>query len=58
MEKEKTKVLVSHILEYEGCGESIELGDPCYAVQSGYVDEIGEFVREDSQSQLFHIKCI
>lgn len=42
----------------EGCGEPFEGGSPAYAVQSGYIDEDGSFVRQDSQSQLFHTECI
>jgi len=42
-----------------GCGEPIEIGEPAYAVQSGYIDDDGEFVRTDAVSQYFHIgKCI
>jgi len=50
----KAKVKVSHIPECAGCGEPINPGDSCYALQSGYIDEIGCFVRVDVQSQLFH----
>ena len=55
---EEKKVKISYIPNCDGCGEPIETGGSCYAVQSGYTDEIGSFVRQDSQSQLFHIKCI
>jgi rRNA maturation protein Nop10 len=42
-----------------GCGELIRVGEPAYAVQSGYIDDDGEFVRTDSQSQIFHIgRCL
>jgi len=37
-----------------GCGKPIHKGEPAYAVQSGYIDEDGKFVRVDSESQLFH----
>ena len=49
------EVKVSHMPECAGCGEPIEPGDSCYAVQSGYIDEMGDFVRTDMESQLFHI---
>lgn len=42
----------------EGCRKPLEPGSPCYAIQSGYIDEDGTFVREDSQSQLFHTDCV
>lgn len=59
MTQEKAKVKVSHIPECSGCGEPIQIGDPAYAVQSGYIDEMGDFVRTDCQSQLFHIgRCL
>lgn len=54
----KPKVKISHIPECQGCGELIEPDEPCYAVQSGYIDEMGEFVREDTQPQLFHTNCL
>ena len=38
-----------------GCGEPIEIDSPCYAVQSGYIGDDGKFVRQDVESQLFHI---
>lgn len=42
-----------------GCGEPIDKDESCYAVQSGYIDEDGDFVREDCVSQLFHVgKCL
>lgn len=42
-----------------GCGELIKIGESVYAIQSGYIDGNGEFVRTDCQSQFFHTgKCL
>lgn len=43
----------------DGCGKPIKIGEPAYAVQSGYIDDDSEFVREDMTSQYFHTgKCL
>lgn len=56
--KDETKVKVT-LPECSGCGEPIQPGDPAYQVRSGYIDEMGEFVRTDCQSQLFHTgRCL
>lgn len=55
----QTKAKKPELPECAGCGEPIAVDEPCYALQSGYIDEDGEFVRTDSQSQLFHLgKCL
>lgn len=54
---DKIKVKVSHIPECSACGQPIHPGEPAYQVQEGYIDEMGEFVRTDWVSQLFHTGC-
>lgn len=58
MSEQETKIKISHIPECADCGEKLYPGEPCYAVQSGYIDEMGDFVRTDAESQLFHIACL
>lgn len=49
----------SKLPECSGCGEPIEVNEPCYQLRCGYVDEDGDFVRTDAISQLFHLgKCL
>lgn len=40
------------------CGEPIDISEPCYAVQEGRVDELGEFVRGDAVSTFYHLECL
>lgn len=59
MVEEKVIIIKVAIPKCSGCGEPINIGEPAYAVQSGYIDEAGEFVRTDAQSQLFHLgRCL
>lgn len=39
------------------CGEEIEEGQSCYAIQSGRIVD-GKFIGHDCQRQLFHIRCL
>jgi len=55
MPEQEAKVEVSPIPKCAGCGEPIEPGESCYALQSGYIDENGDFVRQDMEAQLFHL---
>jgi hypothetical protein len=42
-----------------GCGEPMEINEPAYAVQSGYIGDDGKFVPIHDAIQYFHIgKCL